>query len=1269
MPRLDFILAGRDQLSRVLDRAGDSADRLGRRLTIASINGDMAMRRLANSSTRHLADLDRDSDLGAKSLDALKKAAISLAPAAIPAAASLAPIAAGAGAVAVASGVMVAAMIPQISAIGDASEAHKKYTDAVAKSGARSTEAVQAQIEYQRVMSQLPPKTREAAASVSVLKDETKAWSDGLAGDTMAPFIKGVSIANALLPKTSALVKGTSAEADRFMTILAGEMASPGLDKLNSKFTAFATGTLRKVNDEIVHLLRVADTGAIGGGLSSFMDWARTQGPAVASVLRSVGEALLHLLDAGADVGVGMLQVVSVLADLVSAVPASAIAMILQLAVALKLTKLAALGLAAGRTAIAGFATQILAMNTASAAAPGRLAAVRAGVAALSRTAKVAMAGTGIGLLLIALSEISSRSESAPPDVDKLTSSLRHLASTGKVTGEAAKAFGSDLSGLHDKVSAMTAPSNAEKIQQWIVTLGGLGDWDSTPVKEAKGHFDAIDKSLAALVSNGQADLAAAALKRLTAEYGRGGRDTRVFTRAMVDYKSKLADAKDEQDLAAAAMGIFGAQAQKTQAQLDAQKHSADGLRASIVALNDVNRSAYDAQISFEAGLDNLTAAFKKNGATLDISTEAGRNNGTAMSQAAKSQDELIATGLAAGDSLSSMTRKSGALRGEMMRLATDAFDGNRRKATAYVNTLLGTPGQIKTLVKLERQEAITGLEAVRAAIKRTPGAKTVKVDTLNGAAIKALEAVGLKTRQLPNGKTAVFTKNGQALGNISAVAKAINNLHDKTITLTSYSRFVSVGKAPSPQFGHLARGGRVRGYAGGGGLQSFPGGGYVDGPGTPTSDSIMAFMGSGAMARVSNTEFVMRGAAVKKYGIAFMNALNEGRLSMPGLAGGGMSGAGTEAGRGLAGGLGASIGMVDTAARRMAAAVTAGIKAELQIASPSKRTHALAKDAGAGLIKGLTGSKDKIKATAKDLAKDIWAAFSGSKDNRLVAYVNKQTKILTSLAGKRDSIAATIKRAKDFAESTRVGAKKSASLGGMFEGEEKVTAAGIASKLQARLAKMKTFSSYIKNLAKRGLNKTMLREILEMGPEEGYAYASALAGANSKLFKEINSTQYKINDQAEKLGRSGADALYDSGKDAGKGFLKGLTSQQKAIEDQMLKIAKGMQKAIKAALGIKSPSTVMAKIGRHTTEGLAVGLVDRMPVLDRALSSVSGRVAATRPTIGRPAVAGAGGGVVYHVHVEVHDAMDPIAVGKELQRVLVRLGRAQGATVDLKVG
>lgn len=58
-----------------------------------------------------------------------------------------------------------------------------------------------------------------------------------------------------------------------------------------------------------------------------------------------------------------------------------------------------------------------------------------------------------------------------------------------------------------------------------------------------------------------------------------------------------------------------------------------------------------------------------------------------------------------------------------------------------------------------------------------------------------------------------------------------------------------------------------------------FARGGYIQGPGTSTSDSILA--------RLSRGEYVLRADAVKKYGLDFLNALNAGRL--PGFAAGGL--------------------------------------------------------------------------------------------------------------------------------------------------------------------------------------------------------------------------------------------------------------------------------------------------------------------------------------------------------------------------------------------
>lgn len=59
----------------------------------------------------------------------------------------------------------------------------------------------------------------------------------------------------------------------------------------------------------------------------------------------------------------------------------------------------------------------------------------------------------------------------------------------------------------------------------------------------------------------------------------------------------------------------------------------------------------------------------------------------------------------------------------------------------------------------------------------------------------------------------------------------------------------------------------------------NYADGGYVSGPGGPTSDSINA--------RLSNGEYVMRAAAVNRYGVGFMNQLNQ--MQTPRFANGGL--------------------------------------------------------------------------------------------------------------------------------------------------------------------------------------------------------------------------------------------------------------------------------------------------------------------------------------------------------------------------------------------
>lgn len=511
-----------------------------------------------------------------------------------------------------------------------------------------------------------------------------------------------------------------------------------------------------------------------------------------------------------------------------------------------------------------------------------------------------------------------------------------------------------------------------------------------------------------------------------------------------------------------------------------------------------------------------------------------------------------------------------------------------------------------------------------------------------------------------PEKRAALRAEIGDLQRKVASAKASLSGLQNKVITITTRHVSVSTGEAKRSDL-------RAGSYASGG-LIGFPSGGMVSGPGTGTSDSILA--------RVSNGEFVVRAKSVAKYGARFLAAINEGRLGMASTmsgAGGSMAGAGAEAGRGLSAGLRAAAAGVDSAARLMAAAVTTGVSDELEIRSPSKKMRALMKDVGRGLILGMTGEKSKISATAKDLVTDIWAAWKGvktNKDSALVARVTKDTKKLQTLATARDKLAAKIKEANDYRAGLKTNAQQAAGLSSLGLQDEEVSASSIQAGLAQKLNKVNQFARYVASLAKRGLNKNLLRQVIDMGPDAGYAYASALAGMGTAALRGVNTTQGHLDKAATTLSGLGADLMYDSGRNSAKGYLKGLDSQQAAIEKQMVKIAKGMQKALRKALGIASPAKKLIPDGINSARGVADGVVQGLPYIDRAMGAVAGRMAGMRPVIGRPAFAGAGvgGGQVIQANITIQ-SLDPLAAAREVQKMLLQLGRTHGTSVTLKIG
>ncbi|MFF8901662.1 phage tail protein [Streptomyces lydicus] len=1155
-------------------------------------------------------------------MEKLKATAIALSPALLPIAAAAVPIAVNVGAAGVALAAFGVAIGGQVAAVMKASEAEGKYQQAVRQHGAASKEALTAQQAYLTQVSEMDPATRKAAAALGVFKDQYKDWSKSLAGDTMPVFTKGLAAMGAVLPRLTPMVQGAAAQLDRLMTVLAGGVASGGFDQFIKSFTAFANGALQRGTDGLIHFMRVLQGGAGGGQLREFLAYAKAVGPEVGQTLMNLGRALVHLVAAASDTGVGMLSIVNALAKIVTAVPSGALSGLLQLAVALKAVKLAAAGLAAGRGAIAGFVAQIIAARSAAGGATGGLASLAAGFGALSRTAKLAVAGTALGAVVLALTAISRAGRSTPPDVDRLTTSLGKLGKTGQVTGELSKAFGKDLGGLADSLRILARPDLDQQIKKWLGDLTGI---DAPKISDAKDAIDGIDKGLANLVRGGKADLAAAALDRTAAAMRKKGMTSGELRSQMDDYKSALADQALEEQLAADAMGVFGDQAASVQKKLAAQKQSADGLRQSIEALNDTNRSALSGMIGFEASIDAAAKAARENAGSLhmvngalDLNSPKAQAAATALSDLASKTKDAATSARESGQSWEQVNAIYARGRSEFIKTAR-AMGLNKEQAQLLAEQIMNIPSGKQTKIKMDTEDAVAGLDAVISKLRATKG-KSVTVSALTGSAIKVLESLGYKVKRLPNGRFTVTAVSGPALRGIGAVQAARNALHDKSITLTTNVRrnYVEVrtlkvtGPTGYPLWGNAA-GGRVRGYADGGNVQVAPEG-LVHGPGSGTSDSIMALFASGARARISNTEFVVNAAATRKF-LPLLEAINSGKIK--GLASGGVTKAEREARSAATGDL------TITHFGQMAGYQNTEIK------------NALASPESIGpLVSALNQWRGTIMKSTHGRQESSLLRMLDGYGRSLIKNERALDKVNGALDKAKTKLSDLKSAASQLADSVKGGVLSAAGIikGGSAD-DGPVTVKSVMGGLIAGRDKAKAFSGALAGLKRKGLSGALLQQIAEAGIDGGgLQTAGALMGASKSEISSMNKLQSQISGYASAAGKTSADAVYGASITAAQKTVNGLQKSADKIEQAMTRAAAVIERSIKGALGIRGRATggiIGAAGGGPRSAWTLVGeqgpeIVD-LPYGSRVRSNSDSRRMA--------GAAGGGGAVVLELH------------------------------------
>lgn len=351
----------------------------------------------------------------------------------------------------------------------------------------------------------------------------------------------------------------------------------------------------------------------------------------------------------------------------------------------------------------------------------------------------------------------------------------------------------------------------------------------------------------------------------------------------------------------------------------------------------------------------------------------------------------------------------------------------------------------------------------------------------------------------------------------------------------------------------------------------------------------------------------------------------------------------------GMTGGLASGVGRVASMARSVASSALNAAKNVLGIHSPSKEFEKLGNYVNDGFVKGLKGNKGQVdsafntmKQQLSDLMKssqgditDLTAKLKKLRNARhedidainktkaalaearkehaasskaysiLTKNLNDEHYALDQLATKYDAVTTKLQDAQQkLADAKKTRDDFNNSIKDQYDNLPDISnethLSDFTDALKKEIADTTTFANTLQQLRNAGLNDALYKELLAKGTSALPFAKELLAGGKGQI-DQLNQLGKQLDDISAGLGKTASSQLYDAAVNAAAGLVKGLQAQQAAIQKQMDAIAAAMVKAIKKALGIKSPSTVFAEIGGYSVEGLVKGLQDTAVVQQAA--------------------------------------------------------------------
>lgn len=549
------------------------------------------------------------------------------------------------------------------------------------------------------------------------------------------------------------------------------------------------------------------------------------------NVIDTISGFLGMLTDfASTDVGGKILGTITILTGLIG---------VLSLAGgALALFGASSIGLQQGLQGIVSIAPRasaaILGSGTASAIASGQMSGAAVSVRALATAFRLLAAAT----IILALPEIAGWANQQVDSLKGFSNELEEVQKRLTTPGT----FGFDKS-VFDEVR--DAPQWMNDLNRASADLVGIAPAATLELKK-------FDDQLAAIAQNGSPELVKSRLKEL-------GLSSEDVNRMLPQTAKALQDVADSSSNAGTGISTLQDPLAEVEASAQAAEEALEALKEAIMNVGASNMNVESTQIALSQAFNAVTEAAAAEGVTLDGTNNSSltyRNTLLELETAAREAAIAITEN---GGSAEEATAKYNEGR-EALIQSIEARGLDRAAAEEWANKIVGTAEEARAYIAAYTEE-----------VNRVPVAKDTQLtNNAAGAPLKnalfykdeALNKIpGNKNTQVDNNATGVPYSNAQAYRNMLDSIPTYKH----TSVVTTYTQVGAPG-INNPDWIYRA------------------GGGPVFGPGTSTSDSIPTML--------SNREYVIKAAAVEKYGVGFMNAINSMRV--PKFASGGQVGGGS---------------------------------------------------------------------------------------------------------------------------------------------------------------------------------------------------------------------------------------------------------------------------------------------------------------------------------------------------------------------------------------